>query len=1111
MKGHGTGIQLAATDLSNHVACGHLTSLSLAHATGTIAGYSNFDPVIEILRERGRVHEVAYRDHLAQQGLRIASGDPRKLMSEGVDVIYQAQLGAERWQGIADFLVKVAAPSPAWPWSYEVVDTKLSTETKAGTVLQLCVYSDLLASLQGMAPTNMHVVKPGGFERESFRFAEYAAIYRSLAREVEVRVAGSWEIGTYPEPTPHCDTCSWRVRCETQRRDDDHLSLVADLGRTHQRELARHGISTLTQLANAPKPWRAVPERGAVATYETLRLQAALQLNARTRDLPPYELLEPAPARGLQRLPAPSPNDLFLDLEGDPYIGEHGREYLFGWTTTAGDYHAEWAFDDASERAALEALLAEIDARWASDSGMHVYHYAPYEPSALKRLVGRYAVGRETLDRLLRAGRFVDLYSIVKQTARIGVESYSIKYLEGLVDYARPVALEITAPAHRLVKLTLQRGGTAMDPRWLGDVEAYNRGDCEAAAAVRAWLEARRADATANGLDLARPPLLDGHVEETTATRTHAALLAGRLLDGLPDNRDERSEAQQARWLLGHLMEWYRREHAVTWWEYFRLEEASDEQRLHEPRALAGLEHIDRTTPKRGCPTDRYRFPDQECQLRADADLEDCGEKIGSLVAIDLDEHVIEIKRTKKTLERHPTSVFAHTYISPEAKQTALLEIGASTAERGVLPSLARDLLFRAPPRALSHVARGDNESLSAYAVRLAVNLDEGVLPFQGPPGTGKTYTAAEIVVALIARGKRVGVTAASHAVIENLVTKTADLAAATGQTMRIALKTKETSSHPSVECIADAKEAARRMSGLDLLGATCWQWAHDAMRNSVDVLIIDEAGQLCLADALAVTVATKSLILVGDPQQLEQPMQGTHPDGVAVSVLQHAIGDESTISPDRGVLLDTTHRMHPAIASFTSEQFYAGRLRTASDVAVQRIDAPPIVEPGLFWLPVAHYGNQNSSSEEAAAVAALVSTILRGSWVNVRGVSSPIGVGDILVVAPFNAHLSAIRSALAARGLADIRVGTVDKFQGQQAAVAIYAMATSVPEDAPRGLGFLYDRHRLNVATSRARCASVLVASPALLHPTCATPKQLHLASALARFVEMATTIALP
>ena len=515
MKGAGESLRLAATDLSNHVACGHLTSLSLAHAAGELdGGYTNFDPLLTILRERGQAHEDAYLAHLRAAGLRIEAGgeQTRRWMAEGIDVITQATLESPRWYGRADFLIRVDRPSAAWAWSYEVIDTKLSSDTRAGTVLQLCVYSELLAAAQGVAPHAMHVVMPGpDFPKESFRYDEYAAIYRAFRTDLEARAAGPTAIATYPEPTATCDTCNWRTRCDAQRRADDHLSLVADLGRTHQRELERRAIRTLTALAAAPSPWPYTPERGSASTYDRLVEQARLQLAARAVPVPPHALLPLEPERGLARLPAPSAGDVFLDFEGDPFIGASGREYLFGWHTADRGYECLWTTDDASERAALETFVAFVMARWAADPGMHVYHFAPYEPTALKRLVGRYAVCADELDRLLRGQRLIDLYAVTRQAARIGVESYSIKFLEPLIGYTRPVALATTGPLVHAVKRALQRGvPDGILPAWKDAVEAYNRGDCESTAALRTWLEARRAERVATGADLPRPPLLDG-------------------------------------------------------------------------------------------------------------------------------------------------------------------------------------------------------------------------------------------------------------------------------------------------------------------------------------------------------------------------------------------------------------------------------------------------------------------------------------------------------------------------------------------------------------------------------------------------------------------------
>ena len=1128
MKGGGLSLRLAATDLSNHVACGHLTSLNLAHAAGEIAGgYTNFDPVLKVLQERGRVHEAAYLEHLRAQGKRIESGGlaTERWMNEGVEVITQAEFNSDHWHGRADFLIRVDRPSPRWAWSYEVIDTKLSSDTRAGTVLQLCVYSDLLTKVQQLEPFEMHVVKPGeGFPQESFRYDEYSAIYRAIRTDLMMKTSGSTGVRTYPEPTSHCDTCNWRSMCEARRRADDHLSYVADLGRSHQRELQRHQIGTLTELAHQPKPWPHKPERGSVATFEKLREQAALQLTRGTNPMPPFELLPVEAERGFSRLPVPSSGDVFLDFEGDVFIGAHGREYLFGWSTLDDGYHAIWATDDASEAAALKTFIDVVMQRWAADPGMHVYHFAAYEPTALKRMVGRYGVRAEELDRLVRGRRLVDLHSITKQAARIGVESYGLKPLEALIGYTRELDLEVTAPMLRAVKVSLQRGfPEVITDQWRGGVEAYNKGDCEAAARLRDWLEKQRARLVANVIDIARPLLLDGELALLTAVRSAAEVTAARLLLELPDAREQRTELQQAQWLLGHLMEWFRRESAVEWWEFFRLARTNDEERLEEQRAIAGLVFKERRPrPKRAkVQQDVYTFPPQTLFVKPGDELHtDEMTKIGTVEAIDTTACEVVVKKTLATAEMHSTSCFARKKIAPKPKDLALVQVGAAVADRGFLPerqsSLIRDLLTRALPRNLTTLGiplRRPGESVDECAIRLALSLDGSVLPMQGPPGTGKTTTASRMIVALVRAGKRVGVTATSHAVIENVVKKTVEEAITQGVPMRAAIRGSEenaTSQIPGLDYIDDATEAAARVFDLDLLGATCWQWANEKMRGSVDVLFIDEAGQLCLADAVAVTESTRNLVLLGDPQQLEQPMQGTHPDGVAVSVLQHMIGDAPTVAYDRGLLLDTTYRLHPALAGFTSEQFYARELKSAPAVVTQNLATSPLPQPGLYWLPVTHRGNQNRSSEEAKAVGDLVVRCLAtgSTWRNSKGEVAQLKQKDILIVAPFNAHLAAIKEDLIARGFAHVQVGTVDKFQGREAAIAIYSMATSHPEDAPRGLGFLYDRHRLNVATSRARCASVLVACPELLRAECRTPHQLHLVSAMARFVEMSQSV---
>ena len=285
----------------------------------------------------------------------------------------------------------------------------------------------------------------------------------------------------------------------------------------------------------------------------------------------------------------------------------------------------------------------------------------------------------------------------------------------------------------------------------------------------------------------------------------------------------------------------------------------------------------------------------------------------------------------------------------------------------------------------------------------------------------------------------------------------------------------------------------------------TAWLWSRPECEAVVDVLFVDEAGQMALANTLAVAQAAKNLVLLGDPQQLDQPLQGSHPDGAGASVLSHLLGEHQTMPSAQGLFLDETWRLHPSIANFTSELFYERSLRSRPDLAKQRLTGSGEIRSGLWFLPVAHDGNQSASPEEAEQVARFVTDLLAGDsyWINRAGERRALANNDILIVSPYNAHLAALR-----RLLPDARIGTVDKFQGQEAPVVVYSMATSSAEDAPRGMEFLFNLNRLHVATSRARCVTILVANERLLEPDCQSPSQMKLANALCRYRELASVL---
>jgi uncharacterized protein len=411
-------VRLSTTDLSNHLACHHLTSLDLRVALGERKAPAWADPHTAVIRERGLRHEAAYLKHLADQekltvtNLGEIKGEQKlldetlRLMDAGTEVIAQGALADAVWFGRPDVLRKVNQPSAKWPWAYQVADTKLSRETKAATILQLSTYSELLEQVQGTPPEWMWVITPGtDFIGEKYRVAEYAAYFRYLKTRLTNTIAAGGEQNTYPEPVPHCDICRWCKECDSQRRSDDHLSLTAGIRRQQRNQLAEWQTETMAKLAVLPIPLQQKPKHGSREGIERVREQARVQVAAREEHRLLHERLLPViPGTGFCRLPEPSSGDVFLDLEGDPFVGDSGLQYMFGIACKhqAGElaYENRWALNREQEKLAFEWLVDKIMLRRTKDPGMHVYHFGAYEPATLRRLMGRYATREDEVDRM---------------------------------------------------------------------------------------------------------------------------------------------------------------------------------------------------------------------------------------------------------------------------------------------------------------------------------------------------------------------------------------------------------------------------------------------------------------------------------------------------------------------------------------------------------------------------------------------------------------------------------------------------------------------------------------------------------------------------------------
>ena len=1132
MHRDGEVLRLAATDVANHLACRHLTQLDRAVAEGRRKAPAWRDPGLALLQERGLRHERAYIEHLRANGLRVVERGVDEAtspvdqtvasMRAGADAIVQASLGRGQWIGRADVLLRVPEPSDLGDWSYEVVDTKLAQETRGGTVLQLCLYSDLVAAVQGRAPSQMHVVRPGqGFPRESFRYEDFAAYYRLVRRRLEEAIAAPPSQSTYPHPVAHCDICRWARECDARRHADDNLCLVAGIRPLHIGELERQGIRTLEQFAEEPAPLREKPARGNTEAFARAHGQARIQLAGRRAGRPLYELLVPQPGYGLALLPEPSAGDVFFDIESDSFAGEGGMEYLLGAAFAGPNgtflYRTFWALDRLAERKAIEDFIDFVMDRWRTHPGMHVYHYSPYEPAAVKRLIGRYGTREAEVDRLLRAERFVDLLAVTRHGLRVSVESYSLKSLEHSFGFTRAMDLPAAGAALRRIAWALELAGPSeISAADRAAVEAYNRDDCLSTAALRVWLEERRAELAAQGGDIARPVERSGDASETVEERAaDVQAVYTRLTAGLPDDQAAWGPPERARWLIAHQLEYFRREDKCAWWEFFRIHALGHEELIEERKAIAGLDFIGTVGGSAKSPLHRYSFPEQEAAFDPGDELHEIGGgTVGKVSALDLSGRTLDVAKYSKAADHHPAAVMVNDRVNPQPVNTALLQVARSIARNGVDGRgpyrAARDLLLRKNPRLRTPVQalRRPGEDIVEAAVRLARGLDNGVLPIQGPPGTGKTYTGARMIVALARDGRRIGVTAVSHKVIVNLLKEVLNAARMEGVPL-MAIHKGSKSGGESIEGLEEVTDNAKARAGLDsgkVAGGTTWFWAREDMSESLDYLFIDEAGQMSLAHALAAGRAARNLVLLGDPQQLEQPQRGAHPEGAEVAALVHVLGGRKTIADEAGLFLDESWRLHPRICRFTSELFYEGRLRSRDGLERQALKGgTPFEGSGLFYVPVEHAGNQNSSPEEVEAVAHIVRSLLSPgvSWTDAQGAVRRLQQSDILIVAPYNAQVAALGSRLPG-----MRVGTVDRFQGQQAPVVIYSMTSSGAEDAPRGMGFLYNPNRLNVATSRAQCACILVAARRLLEPECSSPEQMRWANGVCRYRELAEQV---
>ena len=1110
-------IVLSASDLSYFAECAHRTWLDRHHLDHPMEKAEDDDQA-KLIQIKGYEHEERFSATLkegVESFVEISTHWPletkleatRAAILRGAEVIYQATLKRGNLMGHADFLVRSGRGSHG-QWLYEVADTKLARSTKAKFLLQLCFYSDLLSDVTGELPHHMHV-ELGHGKRESFRVGDYFYYYRSLqARHLSYLAAypDAAEV-PYPVPCDHCSLCPWRERCAAKRIEDDHLSAVAGITRQQIARLEAAGVRTVAALAALPAK-QAVP-RIASETLFKLREQARLQVLERETGEQAVELLpvETGTLRGFGRLPKPDQGDLFFDMEGDP-MEEGGLEYLFGLYYFDADkpvFKAFWAHTREEERLAFIEFIDFLMDRRAAYPGMHVYHYAHYENTAIKRLMTSHGARESAVDQLLREGRLIDLYKVVREGLRVSKDSYSIKAIETF--YSEKRASDVKKATDSIVAYEQWRESRA--PELLESIRQYNEEDCRSTWQLRDWLLSLRP------VDLSWFEVAETESKQPTRAKSDKTLEHERRLENYherlvahPENPELHPELAI---LVDSLLDFYRRAAKPQWWAIFDRREAELDELIEDPELIAGLHDPEYVGDGDRFPVHRYRYPEQDFKVRpGDRPLRLDNLKEVRVWKIDEDGNAadLELRLGKDELEPPATlSVSIGAPIDMSAMQGAVFDFAESLIQGGNRYKAIRDFLQRRTPniRGLDPglpIVSADATPLEA-AISAVERLDSSYLFIQGPPGTGKTYTGSHLIASLLKAGKRVAVSSNSHKAINNLLQAVDKRMTEFGQSycgMKKISNAEQGIDSENVINVGSNSVIFDANPKPQLVGGTAWLLANSNLRDSFDYLFIDEAGQVSLANTIAMGMCAKNLILLGDQMQLGQPIQGRHPGRSGESALEFLLDREPTIAPEKGIFLDVTYRMHPDVCRFISDAIYDSRLRSAASTLEKRLILnnsahPALLPTGIRYFPISHDACSQRSEEEASVVRDIVESLLTQRYRDGEGSEHPLTLDNILVVAPYNMQVNLLKRFLP-KGA---RVGTVDKFQGQEAEVVVISMATSSAEYLPRNLDFLFSKNRINVAVSRAKCLSVVIFSPKLLNLRCKSPGEMALVNTFA------------
>lgn len=1053
-------------------------------------------------------------------------------MQQGAKIIFQAYLKRDTFAGYADFLVRREGMSSHFgDYYYEAWDTKLSKSTRPYFLMQLCCYSWMLDEIQGVRPNEAVVVLGNGSKDRRRLVAEFSFFENLKSRFLKAQSEFDGQETSRPDPALYSEYGSWSSFAKNLMATTDSLAVVANIRKSQIKKLYDAGIKTLSQLAQTN-----VDSVKGISqdTYLKLKAQADIQLRSRDSATPLHEVVASDNGKGLSVLPEKSDLDVYFDIEGHPLV-DGGLEYLWGVSYLDDNEHSPsgknyafkdwWAHTPKHEKLAFEGFIDWVYERWQRDPAMHVYHYASYEITAVSKISSRENTRQQQLAELLTNGVFVDLYKIVRNGLLIGEPRYSIKNVEHLYRGKRETEVANGGESVVFYENWREQGGVeewinqphghrlwSESPeqfdwtKWktLNEIRDYNIDDCESTLELVEWLRVeKQKNAIATITEVVAPEIQK--TERQLANQQKREALQIRKQDLVDKfDADETLQNDAVAELLISLVYFFDRENKPKNWAYYARLDKTNEELFDDDTVLFGLK-LQETSFEDGTLLCTAHF-DKDQSYRKDkfesATLNGSEVTAKNINFTELDSHTTEVKFEVRAdgeaaLQQNPLSLLGEEpYINTSALENRLCDIAEDYFRTRQLQGVLSSILLQAKPK-LEESSAGlpvtrnrypDDTSYMQALIELAGDMRETCLCIQGPPGAGKTYTAKHVISSLVKNGKRIGIMSNSHAAIMNLLEPLpallpeAALVKVGGRyknldAFRIDYPEEK---YPNLTYRASMSFTKKEpYSSFSVTGATVYGFAKDLVHEEpLDFMFVDEASQVALANLVAVSGAAKNFILMGDQMQLEQPIQGSHPGKSGLSALEFLLQGHDVIPENFGVFLEQTYRMHPDVCRPLSEVVYEGRLTSAPKTENQSIQVPGSTliskSAGILPVLVSHQGNTQSSVEEAQAINEIIDELCRGTYTNKDGNVSPVTHDDILVVAPYNMQVNLLIDTLPT----GIKIGTIDKFQGQEAPVVIISMAISDVEESSRGLDFVFDINRLNVAISRAKALAIVVAN---------------------------------